>query len=106
MAKYLVRASYTATGAQGLIKEGGSKRRKVVDTAVKKMGGKLESFYYALGDSDVYAVAEFPDTVSAVALSVAIAASGAVRTTLTPLITAEDMDKACQMHPSYAPPGA
>ena len=30
MPKYLIRASYTQEGVQGLLKEGGTKRRQVV----------------------------------------------------------------------------
>jgi hypothetical protein len=42
MPKYLTVASYTAEGAKGLLKEGGSARRAVVETMMKSIGGKLE----------------------------------------------------------------
>ena len=54
MPKFLVKASYTAEGARGLLKEGGSARRATVQKAVEGLGGKLEAFYYAFGEADVY----------------------------------------------------
>ena len=41
------------------------------------MGGKLESFYYAFGDDDVFGIADMPDDASGVAFSMMINASGA-----------------------------
>jgi uncharacterized protein with GYD domain len=54
MPKYLLEASYTAEGTKGLVKEGGSSRRKKVEEMVKELHGKLEAFYYAFGTSDVF----------------------------------------------------
>ena len=45
MPKYLYQVSYTAEGAKGLLKEGGSKRRAAAEGLVKSVGGKLEAFY-------------------------------------------------------------
>ncbi len=106
MTKYLVTASYTADGAKGLLKDGGSKRLKAASDAIQKVGGRIEAFYYTFGDHDAVIIAEFPDAVSATALSVTIAASGAVRLSTVPLLTVQDMDEACKKHPSYVPPGA
>jgi hypothetical protein len=49
--KYLLETSYTAEGTKGLMKEGGSVRRKKVEATVKELHGKLEGFYYAFGTS-------------------------------------------------------
>ncbi len=49
MPKYLFQASYTAEGAKGLLKEGGTKRRAAVEQLIKSVGGTLEAFYFALG---------------------------------------------------------
>ena len=54
MPKYLFQASYTAEGAKGLQKEGGTKRRAAVEQLIKSVGGKLEAFYFALGETDVF----------------------------------------------------
>ena len=78
MPKFLFKASYTSAGAKGLAKSGGTARRAAVKTMVEGMGGKLESFYFALGGDDVFAVCELPDTSSIVAASLVVNASGAV----------------------------
>ena len=44
MPKYLVQGSYTDQGLKGLLKEGGSKRRVMVEKLAEEMGGKLEVF--------------------------------------------------------------
>ena len=105
MAKFLVKASYTAEGTRGLLKEGGSSRKAAVEKAVGALGGKVEAFYYALGETDGYVVLDVPDAVTAVAISLAIGASGAVQVSMTPLLTAEELDAACKKTVSYRAPG-
>ena len=106
MAKYLFKGSYSATGAAGLMKEGGSAREKGLSELVAGMGGKVESFYYAFGTDDVVGVVDIPDVVTGVALSLAVNASGSVSVNITQLITPADMDAASQMVVNYRPPGA
>lgn len=105
MAKYLIQASYNAAGAKGLLKEGGSSRRAAVEKAVAGMGGTLESFYYAFGSVDVFSIIDMPDAVSAAATSMAINSSGLVTTTVTPLLTPEEIDKAAKKSVKYRAPG-
>jgi len=105
MPKYLLQVSYTAEGAQGLRKDGGTKRRKAAQLLIEGLGGKLEAFYFAFGACDVFAIAEMPDNVSAAAASTALAASGAVTGTTTVLLTAEEIDQAAKKSISYTPPG-
>ena len=105
MPKYLIQASYTAEGIRGLMKDGGSKRRAAAESAVKGVGGKLEAFYFALGETDVYAVADVPDNASAAAISLAVSGSGAVNARTTVLMTPEEMDQATKKTINYAPPG-
>jgi uncharacterized protein with GYD domain len=106
MAKFLTKASYTAEGAKGLIKDGGSGRKAAVEKAIGGLGGKVESFYFALGETDAYVVLDVPDAVTAVAVSLAVNASGAVHSTMTPLLSVEEMDAACKKTVSYRAPGA
>ena len=94
MAKYLIQGSYTPEGAKGLARAGGSSRRTIVGEMIKKAGGTMEAFYYAFGDSDVYIIIDLPDVASAVALSLAVNASGAVGLKTIPLFSAEEMDEA------------
>lgn len=106
MALYMLRGSYTAEGTKGLLKDGGSKRRAVVQQMVDKVGGKLHGLYYALGEDDVYAIAELPDQATAVAMSLVVNASGAVHLKTTALMTPEEMDAAAKKSISYTAPGA
>ncbi len=106
MPTFLWRASYTAEGAKGLMKDGGSKRRDVVQQMVTKAGGKLLAFYFAVGDADVYGIAEFPDMATAVSLSIAINASGSVNFHTTLLLTPEEMDVATKKTIGYIAPGS
>ena len=105
MPKYLVRANYTAEGAKGLLKDGGSKRRQVAEALVKEAGGKLEAFYFTFGENDAIIIADLPDNVSSVALSLAVNASGLTSATTTPLVTVEEMDAAAKKQLAYRPPG-
>ena len=106
MSKYLLQVSYTADGARGLLKDGGSKRRQVAEQAVKSAGGSMEAFYYTYGQDDVVIICDLPDAASGIALSLATNASGAVSLTTTPLITPEEVDAACKKVPAYRAPGA
>jgi uncharacterized protein with GYD domain len=105
MAKYLWQANYVGEGLKGLLKEGGSSRRAVVEKIITSMGGKLEAFYYAFGETDLYVIVDMPDNVSAAAFALTIAASGAVTLKTTVLMTPEEIDKAVKKPPSYRPPG-
>ena len=106
MPKFMIKASYTTEGARGLLKDGGSARRAVVQKLMEGIGGKLESFYYAYGDDDAILIVDAPDATSALAVSMAVNASGAVRLSTTPLITPEEMDAACKKSVQYRAPGA
>ena len=105
MPKYLFEAKYTADGMKGVMKEGGSKRRDSADQVIKSAGGKLESLYYVFGDCDVLGVAEFPDNMSAAAVSGTINASGTTTIKFTPLITVEEVDQAAKKMTQYRAPG-
>jgi uncharacterized protein with GYD domain len=103
--KYLIKASYTAEGAKGLLKDGGSKRREAAEQALKSAGGKLEAFYFAFGDTDAFVIVDAPDHATASAVSLTIGASGAVRTTTVVLLTPEELDQAAKKAVKYRAPG-
>ncbi|MGH8432229.1 MAG: GYD domain-containing protein [Solimonas sp.] len=106
MPKYLVEVDYSVEGTKGLLKDGGSKRRAVVEGAIKGVGGKLESFYYTFGIRDAVLIAELPNNEAAIAISMTVGASGSVRLRTTPLITVEEVDRATKVKVGYKPPGA
>ena len=105
MAKYLVQGSYTVEGIKGVLKEGGTGRREAVSTALKALGGKVESIYYAFGDTDVYVIFDAPDNVTVAALAMGIAATGTVALKTTVLLTVEEIDQASKKTLSYRPAG-
>ena len=106
MAKYLIRGSYTAEGTKGLLKDGGSKRVKVVEKVIGELGGKVDVFYYTFGDADVLVIIDVPDPSAAAAFSLVVSATGAVQTSTTPLLTPQEIDQACKKSVKYRAPGA
>jgi uncharacterized protein with GYD domain len=105
MAKYLVEGRYTAEGAKGLACEGGTGRRAAATKVVESLGGKLEAFYYAFGDVDIYAIFDVPDHASAAALALAVTQSGGLNLKTVVLISPEDMDQAGKKAVDYRSPG-
>lgn len=105
MPKYLIQANYVGEGIKGLLKEGGSNRRATVEKLFGSVGGKVETFYYAFGDTDLFIIADVPDNVTAAALSLIVNAAGTATAKITVLLTAEEIDTAAKKTPSYRPPG-
>jgi uncharacterized protein with GYD domain len=105
MAKYLLKGNYVGDGIKGLLADGGTKRREAATAAIESVGGSLDCFYYAFGETDIFAVCDFPDVASATAISLLINSTGRVSVSLTPLMTIEDVDAAAGKSPSYRPPG-
>jgi uncharacterized protein with GYD domain len=105
MSKYLVQANYVGEGVKGLLKDGGTGRRTAVENLFRSVGGKVESYYYAFGDTDLFIIADLPDHVTAAALSLTVNAVGAATCKVTVLLTAEEIDAAAKKTPNYRPPG-
>lgn len=105
MPKYLIKVSYTAEGVRGVLKEGGSARKRAAEAAIKSTGATLESMYFAFGDDDVFCIVDGPDNATMAAAAMAISASGLVKATTVPLLTAEEIDQAAKKSVSYTPPG-
>jgi uncharacterized protein with GYD domain len=105
MPKYLLEVSYTLDGVKGVMSEGGSARVAAATELIEGLGGKLESFYFALGGVDVYAVADFPDYVSAAAAAMTVCAGGGATARTVVLLTAPELDAAVAKKTTYRPPG-
>jgi uncharacterized protein with GYD domain len=105
MAKFLIQGSYTAEGLKGLQKDKASGRKTAITQAIASLEGKIDALYYAFGDDDVILIMDMPDNVSAAALSLAVSASGLVRTKTVPLMTVEEADRALQKSVNYRGPG-
>jgi uncharacterized protein with GYD domain len=106
MPKYLIEASYTREGVQGVQSKGGSSRREAVAATASGLGGQLEAFYFAFGDHDVFAIVDLPDNEAAAAVALAVNAAGGATVNTTVLLTPEQVDDAAKRSVDYRPPGA
>ena len=106
MAKYMLIGSYTAEGAKGVLKEGGSSRREAARRAIESAGGTLESFYVGFGTDDYYVTTDFPSHADAAAAALTVGASGTSRARTVVLLTPEEIDAASQRDVEFRPPGA
>jgi uncharacterized protein with GYD domain len=87
MSLYCHQVSYTKEAWARLI-QNPQDRLEAVRAPIEKLGGKMHTSYFAFGPFDVLAITEFPDEVSAAAISIAFAAGGAVSNIqTTPLLT-------------------
>jgi uncharacterized protein with GYD domain len=106
MAKYLITGTYTHEGIKGVMAEGGTGRVAAVTKLVQSLGGTLESMYFAFGTDDWYIIVDLPGNVEVAAASMAAAASGSTNPRTVVLLTAEEVDAAVKLTPSYRAPGA
>lgn len=96
MPRYLIQASYASTAAAAFV---GNPQDRVpgVRAAVEKLGGKLVSFDFSLGEYDVVGLAEFPDDATAAALALAVSAPGHLKSyRTTRLMSAQEFLSAQQ----------
>jgi uncharacterized protein with GYD domain len=105
MPKFLVQASYNAEGVKGLTADSGSARRAAVTRAIESLGGKVESFYFAFGETDVVAILDLPDNGTAARFALKVASTGQAQIKTTTLITPEELDKALDKNVDYRAPG-
>jgi uncharacterized protein with GYD domain len=106
MAKYLVIGSYTAEGLRGLESRGGTARVEASQKFVASAGGSLESFYFALGEDDVYITCDLPDNTTAAAISMSAVETGMVVSRTVALLSPEEIDRASELSLTYRPPGS
>jgi uncharacterized protein with GYD domain len=105
MPKYMFVGGYTAEGARGVLKEGGSGRRQAVEQVIGSLGGTVEAYYFAFGSDDFYVLADLPDNAAAAAGSMTVAASGAIGLRTVVLLTPEEIDDAAGRSAQYRAPG-
>ena len=77
MPMFITYASYSHSGAKGLI-EKPEDRSGAIKTLIEKAGGKLIALYFTTGSNDVVLVSETADGSDAVAVGMAVAASGSL----------------------------
>ena len=105
MPKYLIQASYTVSGEEGVRAKGGTDRRNAIADTVKSVGGTLECVYYEFGEYDAFSIVDLPDNESAASLALIVNASGGARVKTTVLLTPEQVDEATQRAVTFRPPG-
>ena len=105
MPKYLLQVNYTLEGVKGVVAKGGSARKAAAQAAAKSAGGKIESFYFAFGGTDVFTIADLPDNAAAAAVALNVSAGGGATVKTVVLLTPEEIDTATQQKVKYTPPG-
>ena len=105
MPKFLFEVSYTLEGIKGVQGAGGSSRREAAAQIAESVGGRLEAFYFAFGDRDLYEILDLPDNESAAAVAIAASAAGGATVKTVVLLTPEQVDAATQRSVEYRPPG-
>jgi len=94
MSFFCHQVSYT-TDARNRLLHDPLDRLDAIRKPIEKLGGKLQSSYFALGPFDVLVISEFPDDVSPAAISVAFSQGGAIANIRTipllPLAEARDL---------------
>ena len=105
MPRFLVIVKYAPGGARAIKSSGGTARRAAIEKTITDLGGRLETFDFAFGGDDSYSVVDLPDQEAAVALTLTVNARGAADARTVVLLTPEQLDRAAEREPEYAPPG-
>jgi uncharacterized protein with GYD domain len=101
MPHYLVRGSYTGEAWAKMI-HSPEDREKLYAALIEKAGGKLEAFYFAFGEDDVFAIFEAPDATTASALALAVGSAGHLKSfQTTPLMTTQEGMEAMKRAASF-----
>lgn len=106
MSRYLFKMSYSVEGLKGVIQEGAESRATFISKMAADMGGSVESFDFAFGETDLYVLCEMPDDETAAAVGLAVGASGAGSIQTVKLLTPAQVDKARGITTGYRAPGA
>ena len=90
MASYLLQVGYTPEAWTAMIHDP-QDRSAAIKAPVEKLGGRVERFWLSFGDYDIIGIIEMPDSVSAAAFSMAVAAGGSCRSVrTTPLLSSSE----------------
>jgi uncharacterized protein with GYD domain len=87
MPHFLHQVSYTPEAWARLVANP-QDRIEAVRAPIEKLGGRINTAFFAFGESDIVLITEMPSSVDAAAISIAFAAGGALKSTkTTPLMT-------------------
>ena len=82
MPHYMLQFAYTAE-AWAALTSNPTDRSTAVKALAEKLGGRLVSFYFTMGEYDGVVILEAPDDTTAMATALAAVAPGHLRTTRT-----------------------
>jgi len=89
MATFFMFGKYSAEAIKAI----SAQRTKKVVSAVKKLGGEVQSMHALLGERDLVFVVNFPGMEQAIQASVALSKMTGIGFTTAPAITVDDFDK-------------
>ena len=106
---FITYASYSHSGVKGIVDKP-SDRSSVIKALVEKAGGKFIAMYFTTGSNGVMLVTEAADGSDAVAVGMAVAASGSLSKietvrAFTPSEFKGIAEKAAKVTGAYTPPG-
>ena len=93
MPLFLGRFKYSAEAIKAMI-DSPQDRGEAARQAAESLGCKLHGFWWAFGDHDGAFILEAPDNTAAVALAMAVGASGQISTETTVLLDMEEAQEA------------
>lgn len=110
MAHYLLRWQFSTASAKNLLDKP-QDRTNAATALVEGFGGKMHSYFFALGEYDGVAICELPDNMAATAVSLVASSTGAFsRFETTTLLTGAEakaaMESAKAHQKAYKPPTA
>ena len=108
MAHFMLQIAYTPEAWAKLVRKPQS-RLDMVRSVVERMGGKIESGWMSFGEFDGVLIVEMPNSITAAAFSMAVAAGGALKAAkTTPLLTFDEGVQAMKQaaEAGYQPPGS
>jgi uncharacterized protein with GYD domain len=90
MAYFLLQGAYTTDAWRALIANP-QNRVEAIRPVIERLGGTVESAWFAFGEYDVVLIMQMPDNMSAAAFALAVGSGGAFKThKTTPLMTIEE----------------
>ncbi len=109
MPLFITYASYSQSGIKGLV-DHPSDRSAVIERLVKQAGGSVLGLYMTTGSHDVVLISDLPDGSDAVALGMAVSATGTLSAletvrAWTPADFKAIAERAGGFSGSYTPPG-
>lgn len=108
MSKFAIIGGYTQQSMTAMV-QNPTDRSVAAREVIESCGGKLESFYWMLGEDDFIGIFDAPDDISATAVAVAVSSTGSVENVRTiKLITMDESQKLLHKAKAavYHPPAA